>query len=109
MAHYQKLTKLLILVLANYLIAVASLHAESKRNNSISMHGKTKYDDNFQSFSYVNPNAPKGGKLRLHAIGTFDSLNPYIIKGKSAVGLHHGSGFYFETLARRSRDEPFSL
>jgi len=109
LAQYQKLTKLLILVLASYCMAVATIHAEPKRNNSISMHGATKYNDNFQNFSYVNPNAPKGGKIRLHAIGTFDSLNPYIIKGKSAVGLHHGSGFYFETLARRSRDESFSL
>tara|TARA_Y100000994_G_C15702743_1_gene445851 strand:+ start:567 stop:2279 length:1713 start_codon:yes stop_codon:yes gene_type:complete len=73
------------------------------------MHGQPKYPENFTSFEYVNPNAKKGGTLRLHAIGTYDTLNPYIIKGKSAAGLHHSYGYFFETLTSRSKDEPFSL
>ncbi|MAQ55476.1 MAG: ABC transporter substrate-binding protein [Rhodospirillales bacterium] len=73
------------------------------------MHGQPKYPENFTSFEYVNPNAKKGGTLRLHAIGTYDTLNPYIIKGKSAAGLHHSFGYFFETLTSRSKDEPFSL
>ena len=73
------------------------------------MHGTPKYPANFAYFDYVNPDAPKGGNFRLHAIGTFDTLNPYVIKGKPARGLHHGFGYYFETLTRRSLDEPFSL
>lgn len=77
--------------------------------NAIAMLGTPKYAAAFNHFDYVNPNAPKGGELRLHAVGSFDSLNPYIIKGKPAAGLHHGFGIYFETLAKRSRDEPFSL
>lgn len=78
-------------------------------SHGIAMHGATKYPADFSHFDYVNPNAPKGGDLRLHAIGTFDTLNPYVIKGKAASGLRHGFGYYFETLTRRSRDEPFSL
>jgi len=57
----------------------------------------------------VNPYAPRAGTLHLHALGSFDSLNPYIVRGKKAAGIHHGSGMYFETLATRARDEPFTL
>lgn len=78
-------------------------------SHAIAMHGTPKYPAGFSQFDYVNPDAPKGGDFRLHAIGTFDTLNPYVIKGKAAAGLHHGFGYFFETLTRRSRDEPFSL
>lgn len=44
-----------------------------------------KYNENFTHLSYVNPGATKGGVLKLHAIGTFDSLNPYILKGNFAA------------------------
>lgn len=83
--------------------------ATAEPGAAIAMLGTPKYAADFTHFDYVNPNAPKGGSLRLHAIGSFDSHNPYIIKGKPAAGLHHGFGIYFETLAKRSRDEPFSL
>lgn len=83
--------------------------AAAAPEGAIAMLGTPKYAADFTHFDYVNPTAPKGGTLRLHAIGSFDSLNPYIVKGKPAAGLHHGFGIYFETLAKRSRDEPFSL
>ncbi|MDA0784659.1 MAG: extracellular solute-binding protein [Proteobacteria bacterium] len=83
--------------------------AKAAPEGAIAMLGATKYTADFTHFDYVNPDAPKGGSLRLHAIGSFDSLNPYIVKGKPAAGLHNGFGIYFETLAKRSRDEPFSL
>jgi microcin C transport system substrate-binding protein len=88
-------------------VLVSATTAEPR--HGIAMHGAPKYPADFSHFDYVNPDAPKGGDLRLHAIGTFDTLNPYVIKGKPATGLHHGFGYYFETLTRRSRDEPFSL
>lgn len=78
-------------------------------SHAIAMHGSPAYGADFSRFDYVNPEAPHGGTLRLAALGTFDSLNPYIVRGKAAVGLHHGYTTYFETLARRSRDEPFTL
>ncbi len=77
--------------------------------HAISMLGNAKYAEDFNHFDYVNAQAPKGGSLRLHALGSFDTLNPYIVRGKPAAGLHHGFGVYFETLAKRSRDEPFTL
>ena len=48
---------------------------------SFSLFGEPKYADNFDHFDYVNPSAPKGGELRLATDGTFDSLNPFILKG----------------------------
>lgn len=64
-----------------------------------------KYPDNFSHFDYVNPDAPRGGKLGLPAFGSFDTLNPYTLKGQSADGV---SPLMFETLMVQSWDEPFS-
>ena len=55
-------------------------------------------------FAYVNPQAPKGGSVTLAAIGTFDNLNPFILKGVPAVGI----GMTFDTLTVTSADEPGS-
>ena len=60
----------------------------------------------FQHFPYVNPDAPKGGRLVLGALGTFDSLNPFIIKGVTPAGVRE---YVFESLMARSGDEPFTL
>lgn len=64
-----------------------------------------KYPNGFDHFDYVNPKAPKGGSLDLPAFGSFDSLNPYTLKGRSATGLGE---LMFETLMVSSLDEPFS-
>ena len=60
----------------------------------------------FTHFPYVNPDAPKGGRIVLGALGTFDSLNPFIIKGVTPAGLRE---YVYESLMARSGDEPFSL
>src|SRR5262245_25931013 len=62
--------------------------------HGLNIYGKLKYPADFKHFDYVNPNAPKGGRLRLGTVGSFDSLNPYIIKGDQAAGL----GYLFDTL-----------
>lgn len=72
--------------------------------HGLAMHGEAKYKKDFTHFEYVNPDAPKGGALRMSAIGTYDSLNPYILKGTPAAGM----GMVFETLLAQSKDEPFS-
>jgi microcin C transport system substrate-binding protein len=71
--------------------------------HGVAMHGDLKYGPN-DHFEYVNPDAPKGGTLRLSSTGTFDSLNPFIIKGVPAAGL----GLVFESLMEGSSDEAFS-
>jgi len=70
------------------------------------MHDQPKYGAAFPHLNYVNPDAPKGGTLRLAVLGSFDSLNPFIIKGAAASGMRE---YVYETLLARSYDEPFSL
>lgn len=72
--------------------------------HGIAMHGTPKYAAGFTHFDYVNPNAPKGGVLRQASFGSFDTFNPFTIKGNSAPG----TGLIFDTLMSSSADEPFS-
>ena len=71
----------------------------------VAMHGAPKYGPDLTHLDYVNPDAPKGGELRLALAGTFDSLQPFIIKGSAAAGRQ----YVFESLLKRVWDEPFSL
>jgi microcin C transport system substrate-binding protein len=70
-------------------------------DSAVSIFGKPKYEDGFQSFDYVNPEAPKGGDIKMGVRGTFDSLNPFILKGVSADDIH----LIYDTLAVKSSDE----
>ena len=74
-------------------------------SHGIAMHGDLKYPADFKHFEYVNPDAPKGGDITLATVGTFDSLNGFILKGNPAAGV----GLLFETLTVSSNDEPFSV
>lgn len=84
----------------------ADAYADAPRPTvGIAMHGAPKYGDGFSHFDYVNPDAPKGGEVRLAVVGTsFDSLNPFIIKGVPAAE----AALPFETLMQPSADEAFS-
>jgi peptide/nickel transport system substrate-binding protein len=74
---------------------------------AIAMHGAPALAPNFVGLPFVDRDAPKGGRLRLAYLGTFDSLNPFNVKALStAEGL---DDHVFQTLMTRSRDEPFSL
>lgn len=72
----------------------------------IAMHGAPKYPDGFRHLDYVNPDAPKGGTLVLSWPGTFDTLNPFTIKGTAAQYLDHCC---YDRLMQRVWDEPFTL
>jgi len=78
--------------------------------NAAPQHALTLYDEaprypaDFSHFEYVNPDAPKGGTLRLSGFGGFDSLNPYISRGTSADQL----GLIYDTLTFHALDEPFT-
>jgi len=91
-------------VLLPFALASAVHAAEPKPVHGIAMHGDVKYGPEFTHFDYVNPDAPKGGTVRLGTIGSFDSLNPFIVKGQSAAGL----GQIYDTLMTSSADEPFT-
>ena len=72
----------------------------------LAMHGKPKEAADFAHFSYANPDAPKGGSVRFAKQGTFDSLNPFIVKGARADGMRD---YVYESLMARAYDEPFTL
>lgn len=69
------------------LIFSSSLQANTHTSTGFSVFGQCKYPDDFKYFDYVNPDAPQGGSLFLGVNGTFDSLNPFIIKGVPPVGI----------------------
>lgn len=74
--------------------------------HAIGMHAAPKHAPGFAHFPYANPDAPKGGRITLGALGTFDSLNPHIIKGVSPPNMRE---LAYESLLARSMDEPFTL
>ena len=73
---------------------------------ALSLYGDLKYGPAFDHFDYVNPSAPKGGELKLPGIGSFDNLNPYIIKGETADGVDALTNV---SLMTQSYDEAFSM
>ena len=73
--------------------------------DALTLLNEVKYGADFDHFDYVEPDAPKGGTVRLATVGTgFDSLNPFILKGVKASGL----GSTYDSLLKRSLDEPSS-
>ncbi|MBT8129029.1 MAG: extracellular solute-binding protein [Gammaproteobacteria bacterium] len=73
---------------------------------AMGMGYEPKYPPGFTHFDYVDPDAQKGGEITLYGLGTFDSLNPYLLKGLAAEGL---GSLVFESLLEKSLDEPFSM
>ncbi|MCC6469977.1 MAG: ABC transporter substrate-binding protein, partial [Alphaproteobacteria bacterium] len=93
-------------LLAAFAGATGAARADMAVNGvGIAMHGEAKYKAGFKHFDYVNPNAPKGGEVKLASIGGFDTLNGFIIKGRAAAGI----GSIYDTLMVSSADEPFSM
>ncbi|MBV8753167.1 MAG: hypothetical protein JO328_09960, partial [Hyphomicrobiales bacterium] len=74
--------------------------------HAIAMHGTPAYGADFDHFAYANPAAPQGGRLVEGVLGTFDSLNPLIVRG---VALQQVRGYVVESLMMRGYDEPFTL
>ena len=78
--------------------------------HGLAMHGDLKYPPDFTHFDYVNPDAPKGGEMRVAALGTFDSFNPFIVKGNPAAGASAlRQSLLYDSLLAHAQDEPFSL
>jgi peptide/nickel transport system substrate-binding protein len=95
---------------------LAPAHAGEARH-AIAMHGEPALAEGFRAARYVNPDAPKGGRLVEGVLGSFDSLNPFIVKGLVAQGIRSPfvsgsnviSGYVVESLMARGYDEPFTL
>jgi peptide/nickel transport system substrate-binding protein len=74
--------------------------------HGIAMHGEPALPPGFDHPRYANPAAPKGGTLVHGVLGTFDSLNPFVVKGLAPPQMR---GYVVESLLARGYDEPFSL
>jgi peptide/nickel transport system substrate-binding protein len=92
-------TALLVAVCAAEAEAIAPVHG-------IAMHGAVALPPTYQHFPYADPRAPKGGRVTYGVQGSFDTLNPFIVKGLAVTGI---SGNVVEPLMARSYAEPFSL
>ena len=79
--------------------------SEIYRGHGLALHGDLKYGPEFTHLSYVEPNAPKGGAMRLGRKGTFDTLNPFILKG---VGAPYSATLVYDSLLEFPHDEPLS-
>lgn len=90
------------------LALAAALPAHAEPRHGLSVFGELKYGADFNHFDYVNPDAPKTGRMVTMGTGgatTYDSFNQYIIKGDAAQGLD----FLFDTLMVRAADEPDAM
>ena len=85
------------------LVCISSANAEPR--TGFTLIGEAKYPNGFAHYDFVDPAAPKGGSVTYGVIGTFDSLQPWLIRGQPAAGL----SLIYDTLMARSPDEPFTL
>ena len=81
-----------------------NVFANTTISHAIAMHGEPKYNKDFLSVEYVSNNAEKGGNIVRSSIGTYDTFNPFTLKGTSAAGI----GFLYESLTTGSSDEAFT-
>src|SRR3954452_8904491 len=76
----------------------------SEGRHALAMHGEPALPEDFSHLPYVDPAAPKGGRLIQGVLGTFDSLNPFIVRGIAPQSIR---GYVVESLMTRGYDEPF--
>jgi len=95
-----------VVLAAICICAPASPLLGAEPSHAIAMHGSPALAAAFPHFRYVDPTAPKGGRLVASIVGTFDSLNPLIVKG---LPFEHVRAYVVESLMARGFDEPFTL
>lgn len=103
-AFLSRAAVLLVLGALPLLQPAAAVAEDVKPVQALAMHGAPKYAPGFDHFDYTNPDAPKGGEIHFAGSGTFDSLNPFIMKGVAAPGVE----IIYQTLLTKSDDEAFT-
>ncbi len=103
----------LILALALIMALVIAMNgpARADENYNVWKHGdalfgEVKYGEGFAAYEHVNPDAPKGGTFNRTATGSYDSFNPFIVRGRPAAGLAYSGGILWDTLMEQSIDQP---
>jgi peptide/nickel transport system substrate-binding protein len=94
------------LAVCSMLALVGSTPAGAEAAHAIAMHGTPAMREGFVAPDYANADAPQGGRMVQGVLGTFDSLNPFIVKGLPAQSIR---GYVVESLMARGYDEPFTL
>ncbi|TDO02955.1 MULTISPECIES: extracellular solute-binding protein [Halomonas] len=92
-------------LLLGTLLGGPALAADVATVHGLSLYGEPALPADFTHFPYANPDAPVGGSLVRSAIGSFDSTNPFIVRGTPATGLTE----IYDTLLAQNPDEPFSM
>jgi peptide/nickel transport system substrate-binding protein len=102
--------RLRVLAYAALVLGVAALAPINETNaadsHALAMHGAPALPPDFMHMPYANPDAPKGGRMVWGLLGTFDSLNPFIVRG---IAVQQIRGFVVESLMTRGNDEAFTL
>src|SRR3954447_9254286 len=106
-----------IVLLAALACTLTAQAALAQPRHAIAMQGEPALPEGFTALRYADPDAPKGGRLVQGVVGTFDSLNPFIVKGLFAQGMRAPlvsgsnviSGTVVESLMARGYEEPFTL
>jgi len=106
MSKRLRLPALVCVALALGFAATMSVPARAAESYAIAMHGKPALPPDFTHMPYANPDAPKGGRLIWGILGTFDSLNPLIVKGLAVQQIRN---YVVESLLARGNDEAFTL
>jgi microcin C transport system substrate-binding protein len=86
-------------------LGVSAAQADEWRTTS-SLISESAETQGFERYAHVNPDAPKGGRFNAIATGTFDSFNPFIVRGTPAAGLTGFGGFLWDTLMQQSVADP---
>ena len=94
-----------VILALSFAITWSATSFAAEKRHGMSVFGELKYAADFKHFDYVNPNAPKGGKISTIGGLTFDSFNPFILKGDAAAGI---TTFTFDSLMVSADDEPAS-
>ena len=97
--------RLLLWLVAALTIATQAVAANVEPRHGLSVFGDLKYGPSFEHFDYVNPLAPKGGAIKISGLDTFETIHPFILKGRKEL---LAEPLFYDTLMARSFDEPDS-
>ena len=99
------MTRYLLGLAAALLLTAPAIAADPEARHGLSVFGDLKYGPGFKNFDYVNPDAPKGGTLKIPGLDTFETIHPFILKGQKEP---LAEALLYDTLMARSFDEPDS-
>jgi len=89
-------------------MALSDCPLASEPGHAIAYFGSARYPEDFTHFEYVNPDAPKGGKMSIATIGTFNNLHPFVDKGVSAQGINISQMLIYDRLMNYAEDELYT-